>query len=110
MTQDAWTSGSGTPVININGHYIDAPADRPTEWEIVTEELAFMRLDGRHTGERIGAALVETIDRYKLRTKVGWATSDGAAVNRTANRVVERKLEDSTWQAKERDMMYVSFL
>ncbi|KAJ7077735.1 hypothetical protein C8R44DRAFT_896150 [Mycena epipterygia] len=62
--------------------------DHPNDWEIVTDELAFMKLDGRHTGENIGAAIVQTIDRYKLGNQMGWVTSDGAAVNRTATRAI----------------------
>ncbi|KAJ7048928.1 hypothetical protein C8F01DRAFT_1003592 [Mycena amicta] len=75
---------------------------------IRTDLLAFKKIDGRHTGETLGSAIVATIDKYELRDKIGWMTGDGASVNRTAIRVVERQLDSEDWQAKDRDMMCVS--
>jgi hypothetical protein len=107
ITHDAWTSESSVPFLNINGHYIRSPPDHPNDWEIVTDELAFMKIDGRHTGANIGSAIVKTIDRYQLREKAGWITSDGAAVNRSAARTVAASLADTNLTARERDMMLV---
>jgi len=41
FTFDAWTSGPGDPYLSITGHCIDAPADRPNDWELKSEQLAF---------------------------------------------------------------------
>jgi hypothetical protein len=91
--------------LNINNHYIDAPADHPNDWKIITEELAFMKLEGCHTGENIGRAIMGTIEGYGLCDRVGWITSDGASVNRTAAHAIERLLDNTEWKAKEHDMM-----
>jgi Tfp pilus assembly protein PilZ len=65
-----------------------------------------VKIEGRHTGENIGASIVSTLEKYGLRGKVGWITSDGASVNRST--AIERRLDhrDADWTAKERDMMY----
>jgi hypothetical protein len=65
-----WTSDPGDPYISITGHYISAPVDRPQEWELKAEQLAFKHVEGRHTAKNIAKILVETIDLYKLRGKV----------------------------------------
>ncbi|KAJ6551552.1 hypothetical protein B0H19DRAFT_1297047 [Mycena capillaripes] len=83
----------------------EIPADRPNEWELMTEELAFMKLEGRHTGANIGKAVVETIDHYGMSNKVGWITSDGASVNCSAACTVEKMLDTNNWKAKEHDMI-----
>jgi hypothetical protein len=107
QTHDAWTSDAGDPYLNINDPYISSPPDRPNDWEIITDELAFMKIDGRHMGDNLGSAILKTRDRYRLRGKVGWITSDGAAVNHAAARAVERRLDhrDNDWTAKVNDMM-----
>ncbi|KAJ7075640.1 hypothetical protein B0H15DRAFT_791554 [Mycena belliarum] len=89
-----------------------SPPDRPNDWELVTNELAFVEIEGRHTGANLGAAILKTIDKYELRGKVGWITADGASVNRTTAKTVEHGLDarDRGWTAKEGDMMYVEFL
>ncbi|KAF7372957.1 hypothetical protein MSAN_00502900 [Mycena sanguinolenta] len=109
LSHDAWTSESGIPFLNINNHYIRSPPDRPNDWEIVTDELGFVKIEGRHTGENIGAAILTSLDKYGLREKVGWVTADGASVNRTTTKALERHLDnsDAEWTAKERDMMCV---
>jgi hypothetical protein len=104
ISHDAWTSDSGIPFLNINDHYISAPPEQPNDWEIITEELAFMKIEGRHTGANLGSAILKTLDRYELRGKSGWITSDGASVNRSTARVVEQGL-DNGWTALEHDMM-----
>lgn len=89
--------------MNVNSHYIDAPVDRPNDWVMRTDELAFMKIDGRHTGQNLGAALFRTLERYNLQGKAGWVTSDGAAVNRTSTRTMEQAIvvHDESWKAKE---------
>jgi len=69
--------------LSITGHYIDAPIDRPNEWELKTEQLAFETIEGRHTVKNIASILTRTVNRYELDGKVGWFTADGASVNGT---------------------------
>ena len=71
FTFDAWTSQPGDPYLSITGHYIDAPADHPKDWELKTEQLSFEEIKGRHTGKNMAAVLVRTVDRYQIHGKVG---------------------------------------
>ncbi|KAJ7820189.1 hypothetical protein B0H14DRAFT_2600170, partial [Mycena olivaceomarginata] len=50
-------------------------SQRPNDWEIITEELAFMKIEGRHTGANLGSAILKILDRYGRRGKSGWITS-----------------------------------
>jgi hypothetical protein len=65
-----WTSDPGDPYISITGHYIDTPVDKPQEWELKTEQLAFKFVEGRHNGKNIANILARTISNYKLHGKV----------------------------------------
>ncbi|KAJ7861014.1 hypothetical protein B0H14DRAFT_2576353 [Mycena olivaceomarginata] len=58
---------------------------RLNDWEPVKDQLAFMKIEGRHTGDNIGAAIVKTIDDYKLRGKLGSITPDAAIETRTGH-------------------------
>lgn len=70
FTFDAWTSAPGDPYISLTAHYIDAPADRPTAWELRCDQLLFQEIQGRHTGKNMGDILSQAMDRYNLRGKV----------------------------------------
>lgn len=70
FTFDSWTSDSGNPYLSVTGHYIDAPADAPHEWELKCEQLSFTSIEGNHSGENIGNILVRVVDRFELRKKV----------------------------------------
>ena len=70
FTFDAWTSASGDPYISLTAHYIDAPAECPSAWELKSEQLIFQEIQGRHTGKNMGEILSHTMDRYELRGKV----------------------------------------
>ncbi len=56
--------------MSITGHYIDAPADRPKDWELKTEQLSFEEIKGRHTGKNMAEILVRTVDQYRIHGKV----------------------------------------
>jgi hypothetical protein len=56
--------------LSITGHYIDAPVDRPDDWKLKTEQLAFEEIEGRHTGKNVALILTRTANRYKLNGKV----------------------------------------
>jgi hypothetical protein len=70
FTFDMWTSEPGDPYISITGHYVGASADKPLDWELKTEQLAFKHVEGRHNGKNTANILIDTIDRYGLRGKV----------------------------------------
>jgi hypothetical protein len=50
-------------------HYIDAPVDKPSEWELKSKVLGFEELQGRHSGANIAAKVVEVLDQYEIRDK-----------------------------------------
>jgi hypothetical protein len=70
FTFDAWTSGPGDPFLSVTGHYINAPADKPQDWELKCEQLAFTPIEGNHSGANMANILVRTVDRYGIRNKV----------------------------------------
>jgi hypothetical protein len=111
FTFDAWTSQPGDPYLSVTGHYIDAPINRPNDWVLKTEQLAFETIEGRHTGKNISLILEHTVDRYVLKGKVGWFTADGAAVNGTTIREFGNGINNGTdtadhgWTAQEHDIL-----
>jgi hypothetical protein len=70
MTFDSWTSLVGDPFLSVTAHYIDSPVNKPQEWELKMEQLAFRYIEGNHSGANIGRILVEVIDDYGIRKKV----------------------------------------
>ena len=92
---DAWTSQPGDPYISITGRYIDASVDRPNDWELKAEQLAFETIEGRHTSINIALILARTVSRYGLNGKVGWFTADGAAVNGATLREFGNKINSA---------------
>jgi hypothetical protein len=106
FTFDAWTSVPGDPYLSLTAHYIDAPIDFPSAWKLKTEQLVFQQIEGRHTRKNMAEILSCALDRYQLQGKVGWFTSDGAAVNRTTLRELQDIASVQTgWTAKEHDML-----
>ena len=71
FTVDTWTSEPRDLYLSITGHYIDAPADNPKDWQLKTEQLAFEEIKGRHTGKNMAAVLFQTVDQYQIHGKVG---------------------------------------
>lgn len=95
FTFDSWTSEPGVPFLSITAHYIDSPAGKPQEWELKTDQLSFTIINGNHSGNNIGRILIETIDNYDIRTKVGWFTADNATNNDTAIQTVAHAIDPS---------------
>jgi hypothetical protein len=75
FTFDMWTSGSLDPYLSVTSHYISAPADRPNDWELMSDQLAFTHIEGSHSGANLSHILVCTVDRYDLRQKVSAAAT-----------------------------------
>jgi hypothetical protein len=70
MTFDSWTSLTGDPFLSVTAHYIDSPADKPQEWELKMEQLAFKPIQGNHSGANVGSILIKVIGDYGIREKV----------------------------------------
>lgn len=60
----------GNPFISITGHYIFAYEDRPQNWELKSEQLAFAPFKGHHSGANMANILVRTVDCYGICEKV----------------------------------------
>ena len=121
---DVWTSAPGDPYLSLTAHFIDAPADSPTAWELKSNQLIFQEIEGRHMGKNMNNILGHALDRYGLRGKVwlshffittywsilqvGWFTSDSAAVNHTTLCLLQNSLiVGAGWTARDYDMLYV---
>jgi hypothetical protein len=70
FTFDAWTSAPGDPYLSLTAHFIDAPADCLTAWELRSEQLIFQEIEGRHTGKNMSNILSRALERYGLHGKV----------------------------------------
>jgi hypothetical protein len=70
MTFDSWTSELGNPFLSVTAHYINSPTDKPQEWELKMEQLAFRLIKGNHSGTNIGGILIKVIDKYDIHKKV----------------------------------------
>ena len=54
----------------MTGHYISAPKEHPQDWELKSEQLSFMHIEGNHSRANLGGILVQTIDKYGIHAKV----------------------------------------
>ena len=70
MTFDSWTSLNSDPFWGVTGHYIISSPDNLQQWELKTEQLAFMPIVGNHSSDNIAKILLETIDAFVLCSKV----------------------------------------
>jgi hypothetical protein len=70
FTFDTWTSKTGDPFLSITGHYIAAPIEKPQDWELKSEQLAFAPFEGHHSGENMANVIIRVMDRYGIRNKV----------------------------------------
>ena len=70
FTFDAWTSAPGDPYLSLTAHFIDAPTDSPTAWELKSDQLIFQEIEGRYMGKNMSNILGHALDRYGLHGKV----------------------------------------
>src|ERR1700683_4963837 len=70
FTFDTWTSKTGDPFLSVTSHYITASPDKPHEWELKNQQLAFTPFEGHHSGSNMSTILVRTVDHYGIREKV----------------------------------------
>jgi hypothetical protein len=124
FTFDTWTSDAQDPYLSVTGHYITASEDRPQDWELKLEQLAFMHFEGNHSGVNMVNVLIHTIDCYNLHNKVcinfhyvifhlmlllqvGWFTADNASNNGVALRELKLLLIDLLFDAKQCYIWYI---
>ena len=69
FTFDTWTSEAGDPYLSVTGHYVGSAAGYPNDWELKSEQLGFMHIEGNHSGANLGGILIHVIDRYGIRHK-----------------------------------------
>ena len=69
-TFDLWQSGAGDPYLSFTVHYIDAPKEKPNNWELKSDLLAFAEVKGNHSGANIGDHILKIVDRYGIVDKV----------------------------------------
>jgi hypothetical protein len=48
----------GNPYLSVTGHYIDAPKDKPQDWELKNEQFAFALFEGHNSGANMAQVLV----------------------------------------------------
>ena len=106
FTFDAWTSTPGDPYLSLMAHYIDAPIDCLSAWQLKSEQLIFQQIEGWHTRKNMVDIIGCALNWYQLCSKVGWFTSDGAAINCTTLWVLQDgTLVETRWIAKDHDML-----
>jgi hypothetical protein len=59
---DAWTSAPGDPYLSLMAHYIDAPIDSLSSWQLKSEQLIFQQIEGKHTGKNMAEFLSYALD------------------------------------------------
>ena len=64
MMFNTWTLLSEDPFMSITTHYIDTPVNKPQQWILQLDQLAFMPIVVNHSGANIGKILMEAIDEY----------------------------------------------
>ncbi|KAF7372005.1 Zinc finger BED domain-containing protein RICESLEEPER 2 [Mycena venus] len=96
FTFDTWTSDTGDPYLSVTGHYIDSPADKPSEWSLKCDQLSFTPIEGNHSGQNLFKILVRIVDWYDLREKIGWCTADNATNNDSALKAFGTRLVPSS--------------
>lgn len=105
MTFDSWTSDAQDPYLSVTAHYIYAPPEAPNEWELQHKVIGYTEIEGSHSGANTAAVILRVVDRYDIRKKIGWATSDNASTNDRAMVVLQRVLDDPGgrhWIARKR--------
>jgi hypothetical protein len=79
--QDCWTDkGMQNCYIGIYAYYIDS------KFALQQVLLRFMRINGKHTGKRIGTALYQLFNEIGIASAIGPGTGDNASNNKAAAR------------------------
>jgi hypothetical protein len=59
--------------ISITAHYINSPVDKPHQWVLKEDQLAFTLLEGHHTGANIALVIISVLSEYGISGKVSIA-------------------------------------
>jgi hypothetical protein len=91
--------------LTVTAHWIDS------QWELRSELLAFLELEGSHSGENIGQELYDILLQAGIQDKVQNLTADNVTVNNKSIRVLGQLLERGSidFHAKEQWSQYISF-
>jgi len=68
FTFDTWTSDAQDPYLSVTGHYISTSDSQ--KWELCMEQLAFVPIEGNHSGSNIAKIITRVFDQYDIRKKV----------------------------------------
>ena|SRR5580692_7846223 len=68
LTCDAWQASNTDGYFAVTGHWIEEST--PTQWELKSALIGFVRLSNAHSGERLGQALFKIIKRVGIERKV----------------------------------------
>jgi hypothetical protein len=52
------------------GHYVNSVVDRPDQWALREDQLAFVLLEGHHTGAIIVVIIARILNEYGISEKV----------------------------------------
>ena len=77
ITCDLWTSPNSLEVLAVIAYFTSEKLQHQT----IT--LALIELEGEHTGLNIASAILQTIDTYGFRNKLGYFVMDNATINNT---------------------------
>jgi hypothetical protein len=75
---DLWTSPNCKAMMAVIGHWT------AEDYSLKTVLLGIREIHGRHTGNNIGAVLMELIEELNIATKLGYSVTDNAQNNDTA--------------------------
>ena len=65
----------GDPFLSLTGHYIVASVENPQEWELKTDQLAFIPIEGDHSGANMSSIILRVLDWYGICDKVSNCTT-----------------------------------
>ncbi|XP_078447648.1 putative transcriptional regulator tpeD [Wolffia australiana] len=75
LTVDAWTAENSCGLLGITVHWVN------DQWELCKRVLVIRELVGKHSGENMGAIVLQALDDVGLKTKVSAITTDNASSN-----------------------------
>ena len=96
LTTDTWHSPNFKELQAITAHFLDAGGRRQKAL------LSLPELRNGHAGIEVASRIIEALKTYGISDKIGYITADNHGANDVMCREVERLLEGSHWQAKQR--------
>jgi hypothetical protein len=84
----------------ITAHFVN---ENVSPWVLESRLIAFRHMPGQHTGDALGHAFVDILEKYGLQHKVGQITADNASNNGKMTEVIQeilasRGIEFSRWE------------